>query len=86
MWPNLQFPVNLVPLIEEILSRKLHVFIQCVNFWGASYLLKYDQYDHWKKSMVIKNFFEYSILNYIIPDSIIELLNKSLVQGYCGFN
>ena len=46
MCPNLQFNEDLVPLIEEILSRKLHVFIQCVNFWGASYLLKDDQYDH----------------------------------------
>ena len=30
MWPNLEFPVDLVTFTEKILNGKLYFFVQCV--------------------------------------------------------
>ena len=34
MWPNPQFPADLVTFTEEILNRKLHFFVQCGKGWS----------------------------------------------------
>ena len=31
MWPNPQFPADLVTFTEEILNGKLHFFVQCLS-------------------------------------------------------
>ena len=36
MWPNLQFPADLVTFTEKILNKKLHFFVRC----GKLYLVK----------------------------------------------
>ena len=36
IWPNLQFPADLVNFTEEILKRKLQFF--CSNLWACKYI------------------------------------------------
>ena len=36
MWPDPQFPADLVTFTEEIFNGKLHFFVQCMCFFNTS--------------------------------------------------
>ena len=60
MWPNPQFPADLVTFTKEILNGKLHFFVQCLL---STEMKKIIYKTKWNCLTTLKNFSNVSLMD-----------------------